>query len=99
MDPVGSILLLLRPWMGYDYTVIQVVCCVELPEQRRLRPIFFFFFCENMDPYKWDTTMWYRVTRNPQKFRGLTSCQRDPRIWAIIGSIWNLKNTREIKKK
>ena len=45
MDPVGSILLLLRPWMSYDYTVIQVVCCVELPEQRRLLPD----FCENMD--------------------------------------------------
>ena len=40
MDPVGLILLLLRPWMGYDYTVIQVVCWVELPEQRRLYPIF-----------------------------------------------------------
>ena len=40
MDPVGSILLLLRPWMSYDYTVIQVVCWVELPEQRRLCPIF-----------------------------------------------------------
>ena len=26
MDPVGSIPLLLRPWMGYDYIVIQVVC-------------------------------------------------------------------------
>ena len=25
MDPVGSILLMLRPWMGYDYTIIQVV--------------------------------------------------------------------------
>ena len=22
-------------------------------------------FSENMDPDKWDTTMWYRVTRNP----------------------------------
>ena len=40
MDPVGSILLVLRPWMGYDYTVIQVVCWVEDPEQRRLCPIF-----------------------------------------------------------
>ena len=57
MDPVGSILLLLRPWMGYDYTVIQVVYWVELPEQRRLPN-----FCENMDPDKWDTTVWYRVT-------------------------------------
>ena len=53
MDPVGSILLLLRPWMSYDYTVIQVVCWVELPEQRRLLN----FFCENMDPYKWDITV------------------------------------------
>ena len=38
--PYGSILHLLRPWMGYDYMVIQVVCWVELPEQRRLCPIF-----------------------------------------------------------
>ena len=36
MDPVWSLLLLLRPWMNYDYTIIQVVCWVELPEQRRL---------------------------------------------------------------
>ena len=48
MDTVGSILLLLRPWMSYDYTVIQVVCWVELPEQRRLFPV----FCENMNPDK-----------------------------------------------
>ena len=40
MDPMGSILLLLRPWMGYDYIVIQVVCWVELLEQRGLCPIF-----------------------------------------------------------
>ena len=40
MNPMWLILLLLRPWMGYDYTVIQVVCCVELPEQRRLCSIF-----------------------------------------------------------
>ena len=26
--------------MGYDYTVIQVVCWVELPEQRRFCSIF-----------------------------------------------------------
>ena len=32
MDSVGSILLLLRPYMGYDYTGIQVVCWVELPK-------------------------------------------------------------------
>ena len=66
MDPMGSILLLLRPWMGYNYTVIQVVCWVELPEQRRLCLIFFFFFFfENLDPDKLDTTAWYRVTQNP----------------------------------
>ena len=55
MDPMGSILLLLRPWMGNNYTAIQVVCWVELPEQRR----FFPFFFKNMDPDKWDTTMWH----------------------------------------
>ena len=58
MDLVGSILLLLRPWIGYDYTVIKVVCWVELLEQRRLCSI----FCENMDPDKWDTIVWYWVT-------------------------------------
>ena len=36
-------------------------------------------FCENMDLNKWDTIVWYQVTRNPQEFRGLTGCQRDPR--------------------
>ena len=40
MDPVWSLLLLLRPWMGHGYTVIQVVYLVELPEQRRLCRIF-----------------------------------------------------------
>ena len=40
MDPVWSLLLLLRPWMGNGYTVIQVVYWVELFEQRRLCPIF-----------------------------------------------------------
>ena len=35
-------------------------------------------FCENMDPEKWDTTVWYQVTRNPQEFRGLMGCQWDP---------------------
>ena len=46
MDFVWSILLLLRPWMGYDYIVTQVVCWVDLPKQGRLCRI----FCENMDP-------------------------------------------------
>ena len=48
MEPTGSILLMLRPWMGYDYIVIKVVCWVELSERRRLCSI----FCENMDPDK-----------------------------------------------
>ena len=60
--------------------VIQVVFWVELLEQRRLCPIFFF---ENMDPDKWDTTVWYWVTRNPQEFCGLMGGQRDPQIWDI----------------
>ena len=62
-----------------DYTLIQVVCWVELPEQKILFPIFF----ENMDPDKWDTIVWYRVTRNPQEFHGLTGRQRDPWIWGV----------------
>ena len=40
MNPVWSLLLLLRPWMGHGYIVIQVVYWVELLEQRRLSPIF-----------------------------------------------------------
>ena len=40
MDLVRSILLMLGPWMGYDYTVIHVVFWVELLEQKRLCPIF-----------------------------------------------------------
>ena len=83
MDHVWSILLLLRPWMSYNYTVIQVICWVELPEQMRLCPI---FLKKNLDPDKWDTTAWYRVTRNPQEFRGLMSCPRDPRIWGVTVS-------------
>ena len=59
IDPVWSLLLLLRPYMGHGYTVIYVVNWVELPKQKRLC---LFFFCENMDPDKWDTTVWYRVT-------------------------------------
>ena len=40
MDPLWSLLLLLKPWMGHRYTVIQVVYWVEFLEQRRLCPIF-----------------------------------------------------------
>ena len=37
-------------------------------------------FCKNMDLDKWDIIAWYRVTRNPHEFRGLMSCQWDPRV-------------------
>ena len=40
MDLMWSLLLLLKPWMSYGYTVIQVVYWVEPPEQRGLCPIF-----------------------------------------------------------
>ena len=40
IDPVWSLLLLLRPWMGHGYIVIKVVFWVELLEQRRLYLIF-----------------------------------------------------------
>ena len=40
MDPMWSLLLLLRPWMGHGYIVIQVVYWVELLKQMRLCPIF-----------------------------------------------------------
>ena len=45
MDLVWSILHLLRPWMGYDYIVIQIVCWVELPEQIRLISAQKMLFC------------------------------------------------------
>ena len=38
-------------------------------------------FYENLDPDKWDTTVWYRVTQNPQEFYRLTGCQRVPRVF------------------
>ena len=43
-----------------------IYCYIDYILSRALRtketlPDFF----ENMDPDKWDTTMWYRVTRNP----------------------------------
>ena len=31
-------------------------------------------YCENMDPDKWDTIVWYRVTQNPKEFCELTGC-------------------------
>ena len=44
-------------------------------------------FCEKMNLDKWDTIVWYRVTRNPQEFNGLTGCQQDPRV---LGSHKNM---------
>ena len=67
MNHVWSLLLLLRPWMGHGG---------RAPQTKETLPD----FCENMDLDKWDTTMWYRVTQNPQEFHWLTSCQRDPRV-------------------
>ena len=84
MDSVGSILLLLRPWIGYDYTVIQAVCWVELLEQRRLCHIFY----ENIDLDKWNTIVWYRVTQNPHKFCRLTCFQWDPQIGVSQNSLF-----------
>ena len=54
------------------------ICCIlgRSPRTKETLPD----FCENMDIDKWDTTVWYRVTRNPQEFHGLTSCQQDPRV-------------------
>ena len=40
MDPVWSILLPLRSWMGHGYIVIHVIYWVELLEQMKLFPIF-----------------------------------------------------------
>ena len=36
-----------------------------------------------MDLDKLDTTVWYRLTRNPQEFCGLIGCQQDPRILSV----------------
>ena len=57
--------------MGYDYTSYMLG---GAPRTKETMPD----FCENMDPDKWDTTVWYWVTRNPQEFYGLTVCQQDP---------------------
>ena len=58
MDPMGAILLLLRPCMSYNYTGCMLG---KTPQTKKTIPV----FCENMDHDKWNTTIWYRVTRNP----------------------------------
>ena len=76
MDTVSSLLLLLRPWIGYGYIVIPVVYREELPEQRRLCLIF--------------VKIWMLINgiqqcgiRLPEIHRnsvGLKGCQWDPRV-------------------
>ena len=89
MDHLWSLLLLLRPWVGYGY-----IGCM-LGRAPRTKETLLDFFYENMDPHKRDTIVWYWVTRNPQEFHGLTSFQRDPQIWGCHNS----KVNRYHKKK
>ena len=44
--------------MCHEYIVIHVVYEIELLRTKKILPD----FCENMDPDKWDTTVWYQVT-------------------------------------
>ena len=81
--------------MGYDYTIIQVVCWLELPEQRRLCPIF--------------VKIWIPINGTQQcsigspeihkNSTGLTGCQWDPRIWDVIAWYQSLDKQlpRELK--
>ena len=48
-------------------------------------------FCENMDPDKWEATVWYWVIPNPQEFCELTGCQRDPRILGVTAIVQGQK--------
>ena len=50
MDPVWSILLMLRPWMSYNYTGCMLG---RAPRTKDTLPD----FCENMDLDKWDITV------------------------------------------
>ena len=59
MDPMWSLILMLKPCMGYGYTGYMLG---RTPRTKETLPDCFF---ENMDPDKRDTTVWYRVTRNP----------------------------------
>ena len=61
------------------HEISKVVFWVELPVQRRLYPI----FVKSWILGKGDSMEWCRVTRHPQIFRGLTGCQRTPRIWGV----------------
>ena len=56
-------------------------CCMLGRASRTKENLPDFFL--NMDLDKWDTTVWYWVTQNPQEFRWLTGCQRDPQVWGV----------------
>ena len=58
--------------------IVQVGFLIELPVQRRLCSILL-----NLDFSKWNTTVWYRVTRYSQAFRGLMGDQRTPGFWGV----------------
>ena len=76
MDPV-RLLYNIRPCCDI---IVQVVFWVELPVKRRLCPI----FVKSWVSEKKDLMVWCRVTRHPQISRGLTGCQRTPKIWSVI---------------
>ena len=40
-------------------------------------------FGKIMDPNKWNSTVWYRVIRYPQVFRGLIGDQWTPEFWGV----------------
>ena len=70
MHPVRLILLLLRPWMTYDYIVIQVVCWVDISvDPDFLKKIWISI----------NGTHQCGIG-SPEIHRNSTGCQRDPRI-------------------
>ena len=75
VDPMWS---LYNIGIGF-HEIAHVVFWVELPVQRRLCPI----FVKSWVLGKGDSMKWCWVTRYPQFFRGLTSCQRTPEIWGV----------------
>ena len=61
------------------HEIIQVVFWVELPVQRRFYPI----FVKSWVLGRGESVEWCRGTQHPQILRGLTGCQRTPRIWGV----------------
>ena len=72
---VDPVLLLYNIRTGCP-VIAQVVYWVELPEQRRLCPI----FVKSWVSGKGDSMVWCRVTRHSRIFHRLTGCQRTPGI-------------------